>query len=714
MTTPEFQNIDTSSRGAHLRDYWDVVWQGRWTVLSCFVLVVGLVAVHTYLQTPVFRATATVEVQPHARLLSPGEDLSGMGAGGYGWIQQEKYHNTQIEIIRSRDVAERAFKDLQLHLDPRFAGLEDPVRAFRGSIEVNPRIDTGLIEVSMTGSDRAKIKDWVNAVADAYVDRNLDKAKESLNAAFATVSKELEDLQEDLADAEKTRFAVLGDKGIFDPEGQEAIVQKNLSTYNQEMAAARIEVARLEGTIEKIREIQETGADPMTLPELSGSRELQLLNQQKVDLERRIQGASVTMLPGHPQYREKVSELKAVQERIDAQVALFLGNIEEQYGRAKIFLAFLADQINAAEEDSFKVEQATAEYEIAKTRSETKKRVFDLITNTMEEVALSAQMLTNNVSVLDYAQTPVAPIKPRKRTNVLLGAIFGLSLGIGIVFFLDYLDNTFRTPDDIEDHLGLSVLATVPRIQDGDLDVHAVKESYQTLRTSVIFSSTHGERRIILVTSASPQEGKSSTVAQLASVLARAGDRVLVLDCDLRRPTQHSHLKLGRETGLTNYLAAPGETPDWRDFTKKVGSNEFYAITCGPIPPNPTELFGTDRFRLLLAEARLEYDWVLIDSPPAASLADTTVLAAQVDMVVLVVRYNHADRDLTARVAQQLRNVNATIAGVVLNDVDVDRASHKDYYYAGYYYSSDESDESDEPGRRTRKTEKKVESGVGA
>jgi Mrp family chromosome partitioning ATPase len=131
-------------------------------------------------------------------------------------------------------------------------------------------------------------------------------------------------------------------------------------------------------------------------------------------------------------------------------------------------------------------------------------------------------------------------------------------------------------------------------------------------------------------------------------------------------------------------------------------------------PPNPTELFGTDRFRLLLAEARLEYDWVLVDSPPAASLADTTVLAAQVDMVLLVVRYNHADRDLTARVAQQLRNVNATIAGVVLNDVDVDRASHKDYYYAGYYYSSDESDESDEPGRRTRKTEKKVESGVGA
>jgi capsular exopolysaccharide synthesis family protein len=711
MTTPEIQNIETGSRGAHLRDYWDVVWQGRWTVLSCFVLVVGLVAVHTFLQTPVFRATATVEVQPHARLLSPGEDLSGMGAGGYGWIAQEKYHNTQIEIIKSRDVAERAFDSLKLGLDPAYESLEDPVRSFRAAINVNPRIDTGLIEISVTGTDRAKITTWVNAVADAYVQRNLDKATESLNQAFTTVSTELEDLQKDLTAAEKSRFAVLDDKGIFDPEGQEEIVQNNLSKYNEEMAAARIEVARLEGTIRKIREIQGTGADPMTLPELSGNRELQQLNQQKVDLERQIKSASVTMRPGHPQYREKVSELKAVEERIAAQVALILGNIQGKYDLANTFLQFLEDQISAAEEDSFKVEQATAEYEIAKTRTETKKRVFDMITNTMEEVALSAQLLTNNVSVLDYAQTPVAPIKPRKRTNLLLGAIFGLALGIGIVFFFDYLDNTFRTPDDIEEHLGLSVLATVPRILDDNVDVHAVKESYQTLRTSVIFSSTHGERRIILVTSASPQEGKSSTVAQLATVLARAGDRVLVLDCDLRRPTQHFHLKLGREMGLTNYLAAPGETPDWREFTKKVNGSEFYAITCGPIPPNPTELFGTDRFRLLLAEARLEYDWVLIDSPPAASLADTTVLAPQVDMVVLVVRYNHADRDVTARVAQQLRNVNATIAGVVLNDVDIDRASHKDYYYAGYYYSSDDSEA---PERRTGKTEKKVESGVGA
>ncbi len=265
----------------------------------------------------------------------------------------------------------------------------------------------------------------------------------------------------------------------------------------------------------------------------------------------------------------------------------------------------------------------------------------------------------------------------------MLGVFFGLSTA----FFLDYLDNTFRTPDDIEKYLNLAVLAVVPKAGEEGIKERAVKEAYQSLRTSVIFSSESRQRKVILVTSTGPQEGKSSTVANLGRALAAAGDRVIVVDCDLRRPTQHFIHGMDRDHGLTNYLAAPVDTADWTDYVKPAGPNEPHVMTCGPIPPSPPELLGSPRFVDLIENLRENFDWVVLDSPPAASLADTTQLVAAVDMVVLVVQHYRTDRDMVRKTLQRLQAIQTPIVGAVLNNVDFDRAYHKDYYYAGYYYA---------------------------
>jgi capsular exopolysaccharide synthesis family protein len=348
--------------------------------------------------------------------------------------------------------------------------------------------------------------------------------------------------------------------------------------------------------------------------------------------------------------------------------------------------SYLSSEIRKSEQDSYRVGLANSQYGVVKTDAETRKQIFDVITKTMNEISVGADLLSNNVAVLDHAPMPLRPIRPSKRLNLFLGSVMGFFLGLGVVFFLDYLDNTFRSPEDIEKFLGLSVLAVVPKVREAGADSHAVRESYQTLRTSVIFCSRNRERRLVLVTSTAPQEGKSSTIVSLAKTLAGAGDRVVLLDCDLRRPTLHQRLGIERDPGITNYLAGRLDSSDWKPFLRTVGVANLHALPCGPIPPSPPELFGTDRFRNLLRDLKNEYDWVLIDSPPITSLSDSTLLASIADMVILVVKHNATDRDLVSRSVQQLRNVNDTVAGVVLNNVDIDKAYQKDYYYAGYYY----------------------------
>jgi capsular exopolysaccharide synthesis family protein len=294
--------------------------------------------------------------------------------------------------------------------------------------------------------------------------------------------------------------------------------------------------------------------------------------------------------------------------------------------------------------------------------------------------------------------------------NLVLGVLMGLFLGIATAFFLDYLDNTFHVPDDIERDLQLNTLAIVPKFDREQAPTAALKEAYQTLRTALIFLSKNRERKVVLLTSTAPQEGKSSTTAHLARALASAGDKVLLVDCDLRRPTQHVHLELTRDNGLTDFLAAPQPFMNWRSYLKTAGSENLQVLTCGPIPPNPPELLGSERFKRFLAEAREAYDWVLLDSPPAASLADATLLGGIADVTLLVIRHNHTDRDLVRRTLQQLRRVGANVAGVILNNVDLDRAYGKEYAYAGYY---DSEGRKDSRRRKTKPPPKGLGTGAG-
>jgi capsular exopolysaccharide synthesis family protein len=527
------------------------------------------------------------------------------------------------------------------------------------------------------------------------------------------ISEQLASLKDDLSSAEEERISALqGEDGqILNAAKQDAIVQERLETFNTELTGVRIELSTLKGRLLRIRDMEARGADLLVLSDFAADSSLLELNRNKNELERDMEAAKVELGPAHPEFEKKQASLAKVQQRIDDKIQLLVEGLENQYRMASVKEDYLENQIRAAEEFSLEVAKVTSHYDIIKTDSETKKQIFDLIAMTMKEIQLNYELMNNNVAILDQATPPLFPFKPNKRTNLMIGAMFGVFLGLGVVFFLDYLDNTIRTPEDVEKYLGLTVIGVVPKIhqQHGEaLTQRAIKEAYQSLRTSIIFSSNNRQRKIVLVTSSGPKEGKSSTVANLGRTLAAAGDRAVIIDCDLRRPKQHEHHGLGREPGLTNYLAAPAEERDWSAYVKHSKPAHLHLLTTGPLPPSPPDLLGNQRFRDMLESLRETYDWVLIDSPPAASLADASLLASLADMVVLVVRHNSTDRDHIVKTVQQIGSVNANFAGVVLNNVDLDRTYHKDYYYAGYYY---EDQDTKEKRFRRKNVQRKVQAG---
>lgn len=671
------------SRTVHLRDYWKIVRRGRWTVITIFALVVGMTLLKVTFATPIYTATAVIEVKPEARRILPGQEQM-LGAEGGGWIAEEKYFNTQLEVLKSRDVAERTFRRLRLEHHPLFERAPDGVGRFAKMVEVRPKTETRLVFVSMSGPDPKETKEWVNTLADVYVKRNVQQAVASFTGIMDEISRGLETFRGNLEEADTKRLQIAADEELYVPENQQEILRKRLETYNEQLSTAKIEIGSLDAEIQGLERIRREGGDLLTLPRTALDPVVQDITAQRLEAEKDLRRIGTEKKARHPEYLAKLDDLEKINLNLDEQVARVVVKLRSQHRLKVAEASFLHEQIRKTEAEAFRVQQASSSYDISKNDAEAKRKVYDVVAETMERLTVGAQLISmnNNLSILDYAIEPRNPVKPRKLLSLVFGSGLGLLLGLLSVLFLDYLDNTVRSPEDIEQHLGLSILAIVPRRREANS--HAHKEAFQSLRTSILFSSHNREKNVLLVSSAGPQEGKSNTTSSLARTFASAGDKVVVIDCDLRRPTQHLHMNGSREPGLTNYLLE-GRVEDIGRYLQSTDVETLKLLSCGPIPPNPAELIGLAKFRELLETFKKTYDWVIIDSPPVMNLADTLLLASMAELVAIVIKHNENDRDLILRSVKQLRAVNANIIGAVLNNLDLGKGQG-DYYYAGYYY----------------------------
>ncbi|PYQ12145.1 MAG: hypothetical protein DMH00_06505 [Acidobacteria bacterium] len=684
-------------RELHLRDYWATVLRWRWTVLATFVIVTTLVALYTFLQSPIYRASVKVEIQPSSRRVAPVADVAELGAVGFSYWAEDRYYNTQFEIIKSRAVAEKVLDQLNLWNDPQFKGLKDPIGAFTGRVMVEPVELTGIVVISMEGTDKERTTQWVNALADVYAERNLEMTKRATTKAVASLLELIEPLKEKLSKSQVKSFEEAEQQKIFVPEDQQKIMAGTLSTLQQDLTLTQLALSQQEAVLRRIDEIAGAGGSYLSIPDIARDSNVDNLYKERLSLEQEKQKLLSQYQERYAKVVEKEQQIKQIDGRIANECDRIIGRIKTEFAIKKDHEKKIMAEIDQVKGESLDLTQRSSGLELLRGDTAELKKIYDTISSRMKEIDLSSQLLSNNIRILDKAEVPLGPIRPRKGLNLLIGVLSGLLLGVGLAFFLEYLDNTVRTTEDVEQYLKLHILSIIPKMNDDSN--YAVRESLQTLRTSLLFSRKNRSKNLVLVTSAGPQEGKSTTLINLSKTLAASGERVALLDCDLRRPTVHLHLELDKRHGLTNYILAP-ETESWRDYLKNSKVPNLYAMTSGPLPPNPPDIFGSDRFAQLLSELKAQYDWILLDSPPVASLTDSILLASVVDMVAFVIQHNQADKELVRRCVTNVRAVNPNVIGAVLNNVDLERSSYRDYYYIGYYYYG-EGRGSKEKGRKS-------------
>jgi len=687
-------------REVHLRDYWATVWRWRWTVFVTFAIIATLVALYTFLQTPVYQASAKVEIQPSTRRVAPVADVSELGATGYSFFAEDRYYNTQFEIIRSRAVAEKVFDRLNLWNDPQFKSMKDPVGAFTSTVTIEPIEMTGIVVISMEGSDKERTTEWVNTLAEVYADRNLEMARRTTTKAVSSLLELMEPLREKLAKSQEKTFEEAEGQHIYVPEDQQKIMAGTLQVLQQDLTETRLALSQEEAVLRKVDEVGSSGGSKLSIPEIAHDPIVDGLYKDRLNLEQEKQRLLAQYQERHVKVVEKEEEIKRLDAKIADECDKIIGRIKTEYAIKKEHERKTLAQIDDVKGESLDLTHRTSGLELLRGDTAEIRKIYDSINSRMKEIELSSQLLNNNIRILDKAQVPLAPIRPRKGLNMVIGLLTGLFMGIGLAFFLEYLDNTVKTTEDVENFLKLHILSIIPKVN--DQSSYAVRESLQSLRTSLLFSRKNRNRNLVLVTSASPQEGKSTTLINLAKTMAASGERVAVLDCDLRRPTVHIHLQLDKRDGMTNYILAP-ESEGWRGYLKASNIPNLYAMTSGPLPPNPPDIFGSDRFMKLLNEVKESFDWVFIDSPPVASLTDSILLASMVDMIAFVIRHNQTDKEMVRRCVTNIRNVNPNLVGAVLNHVDLERSSYRDYYYAGYYYYGE--------GRGTKERGRKSASG---
>jgi polysaccharide biosynthesis transport protein len=352
----------------------------------------------------------------------------------------------------------------------------------------------------------------------------------------------------------------------------------------------------------------------------------------------------------------------------------------------------LQGALGQSQAETINRDKVAIHYQVLQQETDSNRGLYDMLLKRLKETNVSEENRTVSIHVVDAAEVPKGPAKPRISLNLLLACLVGLMGGVGVAFFLEYLDNTIKTPDDLKQYLNVAYLGPIPNFpmeqgrSESELVVFndpksSASEAYRGLRTGILFSTPGHSPRSLLVTSSGPQEGKTITTANLAITMAQAGQKILILDCDMRKPRLHKVFPCDRARGMSNILVGEG---DWRKLRVATQVPNLEIIPSGPIPPNPAELIGSDRMKRLIDELLQEYDRVLIDSPPIVAVTDSVVLSRFVQGVVLVIQVGVTTRDVINNCVRQIRDVQAHVLGAVLNNVNIGKDSY--YYYQYYYY----------------------------
>jgi polysaccharide biosynthesis transport protein len=688
----------------------------RWLILACCVsgLVTGLLV--TFTSTPIYRATASIKIDLIAarvvKLDTPGDPDGYTG-------DARRFYQTQYEILKSRSLAERVASNLDLRADSGFVNPppssswgklrrmifpEKPrekldlaqrkaaaASLIEGGLTVFQAPNSSIVRISFDNPDPVWTQTIANAVAQGFTDANLERRYGSTAYARKFLEEKLADLKIKLEDSEKALVAYAEKEQIITSKSkdQQPLADSDLVSLNAALQQVRAERIRAEEQWDQASKTKE-----LILPQVLNDKSIMVLREKRAVLASDYQEKLATFKPDYPDMRRLKAQIAQFDAEIDRAVTVIKGSLKSHYESLRQQEEMLQKNIEDARGKVLTDRNKNIQMQILQREADSTRTLYDGLLQQYKDIGVAGATGTNNVSVIDRAEVPGAPYKPNLWRNLQLWFLLGLLGAAAAVAALEIWDDTFKSPEDIEDQLGLTVLGLIPRIKENifeclrDSPVSGISEAYRSLRTALQFSTSNGLPRTLVVTSPKAGEGKSTTSVALAVNFAQLGMKVLLIDADLRNPSAHRLLGREAERGLTNYLVGTASAEDILQATEVSG---LMFMASGPVPPNPAELLAGQNMARLLSTASEHFDAVIVDAPPILGLADAPLLANVAAGTLLVLGAGEARRGVVKTALKRLHFARAQVIGVVMNKFDMRAASYA-YHSYGYgaleYYGS--------------------------
>jgi polysaccharide biosynthesis transport protein len=734
LTLPEAQEIHEVP---DLLEYWRVIKKRRATILTTFFVVFAFGLFATLKEKPVYRARTLIEIQkenpdiPSLQELFQVETIS------------DTYLETQYRILKSENLARRVIAQLRLDQVPEFGPPPQVARAlprqdatspqvfavggntprnsdayteilkkFQDRLDVEPLKRSRLVEVAFESIDPNLAAQVVNTLASNYMQQNLEARWEASQTASEWLAQQLLEMKGKLEKSEDDLQRYARENGLMfletDKGTIENIVAQRLREVQEGLTKARADRYEKESLFRLVQQ-----GDFASLPGVFDDKLMQDLTEKLAELERERSRLTATFNADFPRVKEIQSQIDASQAVLDGERERAAKRITNDYRaaveRERMFQTAYDEQQKQVNE----VAEKSVQYNILKREADTNKQLYVGLLEKLKETGVSTTLKATNIRVVDRAYPPKKPDSPRILLNLSVALILGLILGTGAAFLQEHLDNTFKTAEEVERFLQISALASVPAVASSDDqasmhrlyerarllvgDTHrpngapqwnriegngqnvALTEAFHGLRTSVLLSTPKHPPKSLLVTSAQAGEGKTTVAANLAVSLAQLSEPVLLIDADLRRPSLHNFFGIPNSSGLVNFLTGD---PDWRKLVCHAVPIGLDVLFCGPVPPNPADLLSSDYMRTLVRDASKEYKFLILDSPPLLTLADSRILATLVDGVILVIGGGITPRELVRRAYLSAIDAGSHVLGATINFAD----SNSGYYSAGYYY----------------------------
>ncbi|HWZ99918.1 MAG TPA: polysaccharide biosynthesis tyrosine autokinase [Candidatus Dormibacteraeota bacterium] len=712
-----FTSFDLSPREPHLYDYLLILRKHQWLILSFLLAVVTIVSIATFRMQPVYSTTARVEIDRENSNVLPFQ-----GADSYDYVMDmDNYIETESKILTSETLALQTIRSTGLANHPEYSSGDSPsdalasgslanhkrppeLAAFLGSLSVRRVPNSRLLDVTFESTDPQLAARIVNAHIENFREENFRSRYQAIAQASSWLADQLDELKVKVQKSEDARLEYERKNQIWELDDKQNITTQRLSDLNKELTDAQSERMKKQALYEFAK-----SADANSVPELRSDVVLQDLIKKRGDANTQYTEALSQYGPNFPKVQRLQLQIKEIDQLMDGEKKSIIEQMGNDYNAARQREMLLSQALEQQKTEANQMSERLVEYNILKREAEANKTLYDGLLTKLKEANIAGALKSSNIRVVDPAMVPSTPSRPAKARNVVLAFIVGLVGGIGLALLREYLDNTVKTPDDIETLARLPSLAVVPAFSDTNgngrrrllggastnghdkrielvaqhLPKSQMSEAFRALRTALLLSQPDHPPQVVLVTSALPREGKTTAAANLAVTLAQLGDRTLLVDADLRKPGVGRLLNMtdGKYAGLSSYLAGVSSL-DLVTVPHPTIPN-LAAIPTGPLPPNPADLLSSHKLADAIAELRTKFKFIVIDSPPIMAATDAVILSVQADGVLLVVRSGETPKEAFTRTRDLLISVKCRMLGVVLNAVD---SSAPDYYYSYRYY----------------------------